>query len=61
MPMLGELRGRFAACLLCCLGAVALFVPEAARARGTGLIFVSNEKSSTISVLDAETMGAHNE
>ncbi len=55
MPRLGDLRRGLAACVLWCLGALALFAAGAAQAKGTGLIFVSNEKGSTISVLDAKT------
>ena len=55
MPTLENLRRKFVTCVMCCAGAGALFAADAAQAKGTGLIFVSNEKSNTISVLDAKT------
>ena len=55
MPTLENLRRKFVNCVMCCAGAGALFAADAVQAKGTGLIFVSNEKSNTISVLDAKT------
>ena len=41
--------------IACCLGAAILLVIGPAKAKNTGQIFVSNEKSNSITVLDAKT------
>ena len=49
MTPVGKVRRGLAVLVLCCLA------PVPAAAKGTGLIFISNEKSNEITVLDSRT------